>query len=127
MLDALSARRTKGAIPVTLVTADKVETWAARQPDRVRDWLKSSGFKAGPGSLCLVPDDAGGLARVVVGIHEPAGLWDLSALPTQLPPGRYTLDARLSAERAGLAALGWALGAYRFERYKSSPKKKIGN
>lgn len=122
MLDALSTRRKVSAIPLTLVSSGKLDGWAKGQPDRTREWMSASGFTASPGSFCLIPDEEGSLARVMVGTAEPAGLWDLAALPVKLPAGQYAIDTRMSADRAGLVSLGWALGAYRFERYKSSSK-----
>ncbi len=72
-----------------------------------------------PGTHCLIPDETGAVARVAVGVQDPLGLWDLAGLPSRLPPGRYALDHRLSADRAGVAALSWALGSYSFGRYTS--------
>ncbi|HIF09326.1 MAG TPA: leucyl aminopeptidase family protein [Sneathiellales bacterium] len=123
MLDALSGRRLRSAVPITLVNAGKLDAWTARQPEWVGEWLTTNGFAASPGTYCLVPDTTGALARVVVGIDHPAGLWDLSALPAQLPAGHYALDVRLSSDRLELVVLGWALGAYRFARYKRTTEE----
>ena len=82
----------------------------------------STGFAAKPGELCLVPGKAGKLARVLVGCEGHDELWALAALPQSLPQGVYRLDAAFGTEAATKAALGWALGTYRFERYRKETK-----
>ena len=43
----------------------------------------------------------------------------------KLPAGRYRSAGAPSAAAAGAAALGWLLGGYRFDRYKTDKKAKI--
>src|SRR5690606_22430997 len=45
-----------------------------------------------------------------------------ASLPLRLPAGDYRLDARGLALDPAQAALGWALGAYRFSRYRAAPR-----
>ena len=61
----------------------------------------------------------GGLATVLLGVDDHRALWSYAGLPGRLPEGRYRIDARLERDAATRAALGWALGCYSFERYKS--------
>src|SRR5699024_5713995 len=44
-------------------------------------------------------------------------------LASKLPPGPYHLGGELTTDEAERAALGWALGSYRFSRYKKAPQK----
>lgn len=120
-LDALTTRRSASSVPVSLVTTESLGPWCKKQPLNVANWIEANEFEGAPGTFCLIPDPSGSVARVVAGVGDPAGLWDLASLPARLPDGRYALDGRVSNGQADLAALGWALGAYRFERY-SSPK-----
>jgi leucyl aminopeptidase len=124
VLEALTARRNASAVPVSLVTAKSLDAWSKNRPAPEGNWLRANGFDGAPGTFCLIPDNSGAAARVVAGTSDPAGLWDLAALSTGLPEGRYALDGRLAAGRAELAALGWALGSYRFGRYKTGKDKK---
>jgi leucyl aminopeptidase len=66
----------------------------------------------------LVPARDGSLQRVLVGIAKKWDPWQLSKLPAVLPRGRYSVENELEPAVANLAALSWALGTYRFERYK---------
>lgn len=111
---------TADATPVTPVSPDGLHDWLDSQPDRARAWVASTAFKAKPGSTCLLPGDDGGLAGVLLGAPGQATLWDWGGLPGALPPGTYALSPDVADPEA--AVLGWALGGYRFDRYKSSDK-----
>jgi leucyl aminopeptidase len=45
-------------------------------------------------------------------------------IPSKLPPGTYSLTGAINANSA---ALGWALGTYSFDRYKSKKEDKEGD
>lgn len=110
------------AVPVTPVCDSGFAAWQAGQPDAVRRWVTASGFKPKPGRVHLVPAPDGGLAGVVLGVGGDDALWDWGVLPGALPPGDYRLQAQPNGARVDgtRAALGWALGAYRFDRYKTA-------
>jgi leucyl aminopeptidase len=50
-------------------------------------------------------------------------LWHTALLPDRLPAGRYVFSDEYSAQSATQAALGWAAGAYRFDRYRKAPAR----
>jgi leucyl aminopeptidase len=61
-------------------------------------------------------------AAVLAGCDARDALFGLSSLPLRLPEGDYVLDERgLALDRADVA-LGWALGAYQFDRYRKPPR-----
>ena len=86
-------------------------------------WLQASGFEPTPGRHILLADADGALARVLVAVDAREPTWALAALPRQLPAGRYCLSDAAGLLDAEAAALGWALGAYRFERYRQADRK----
>ncbi len=114
----------KTTISITPVAKRDLKGWLDRQPKATRTWLKENGFKADGGEVALLPGAGGKIAGVVLGLGKKDELWSYAALPKALPKGRYRLDADLDAESATLAALGWALGSYAYERYKSKPVAK---
>lgn len=122
MLNALSARHNASAVPLTLVAPGKWDAWLDRQTSSVRDWLRANEFTAAPGAVCLLPDRSGALVRAVAGVGAPLDIWEAAAISKKLPAGRFVLDTQLPADQAGFFALGWALAAYRFDRYKSGAK-----
>jgi leucyl aminopeptidase len=111
-----------------------VPIWLARDGRWMREaalssaqktWVEAQGFKGTGRKHLLLPGPEGELAGVVLGLGEarandPMDKAEvaLGLLPGVLPPGLYHLaDA---VENAGLAAVAWGLGAYRFTRYKST-------
>jgi leucyl aminopeptidase len=85
--------------------------------------LADSGFAAAAGSFALLSDPAGKLVRILVGVDAQDPLTALAALPGCLPEvHHYHLAAEGVLGDPLQAALGWALGAYQFNRYRQ-PKR----
>jgi leucyl aminopeptidase len=120
LIDRSSAPRQRIAIeatdPARLAAARKRLTAAQRR------WLDAQGFAAKPGSVAPLPDANGRLERVLVGVDADDPLAALAALPAALPEGVYQLAGDGVALDPSLAALGWALGAYRFTRYRKAAR-----
>ncbi len=122
MLDHLVARAAKATIILPL-TQKALADWTKAQPAAVQNWLKASGFKAKPGTHLALPGDAGRLERILAGVEEGIDRWSLAALPAALPEGTYQLDEEnLSPAQASAHAFAWAMGCYRFARYRSDTK-----
>ena len=120
MDDLLRNERDGGSIAVVPITPDRLEEWRASAPPEASAWVGRTGFAAGPGSTCLVPGPGGRLACVLAGIDRPDDPWALAHVPDAVPSGAYHLDPDWSSPRLEGAALGWALAAYRFDRYKQA-------
>jgi leucyl aminopeptidase len=113
------------SIPLRPLNSDTLAPWLELQPETVKRWITATGFKADAGKTCLVPGSDGAIREVLVGIGDASeGMWDFAALPKALPARAFHLDAELSAERANGAALGWALGTYRFDRHEKKDAKQ---
>jgi hypothetical protein len=97
--------------------------WLAAQAAPVKAWAAATGFSGKDGEVCVVPSAEGGIERVVVVLEDATDLWAYAALPGKLPAGTYALGAGAQADAA---ALGWALGTYSFDRYKSSKSGEEG-
>ncbi|MEE8043054.1 MAG: leucyl aminopeptidase family protein [Pseudomonadales bacterium] len=120
VVDALLPERSKDARPIEPLVKEAFSEWLETQSDRTRRWAQSAGFKAEAGSICLVPGEQGELERVLVGVKSSDDPFALGALSRELPEGDYYLDAPWSGESQQSAALGWALGAYQYTRYRDS-------
>jgi leucyl aminopeptidase len=88
-------------------------------------WLEASGFTGLAKQQALLPGPDGRIAGVLFGVGdgtagEPSGLAELlvGQLAQSLPAGSYRLEG--GARDSVLAAVAWGLGAYRYDRYKSS-------
>jgi leucyl aminopeptidase len=100
---------------LTPVTRTAWPAFAGTLGARQQRWAQASGFEGQPGAFCLLPDAQGGTARVVCGIDESSPSFALGSFPYRLPAGDYRFDG--DALSAHDAALGWALGSYRFTKY----------
>jgi len=123
-MSALIERQPGGRRSIAIETTDAAHLAGTRRrlTAAQRRWLGESGFEAAPGTFALVPDPAGKLVRVLVGVDPSDPLAALAALPCALPEATYHLAAEGVLADAALAALGWALGAYQFGRYRQ-PKR----
>ena len=117
MLDHLIADR-PDAVPLLPVTEEGLAAALGFLDETERRWVEATRYLGEPGKFLLLPDGAGRLKRVLIGVRAGEELWALAALPDALPPGAYALEGQHPAEAATRFALGWALGCYAFTRYK---------
>ena len=110
------------AIPITFVTK---ATWAAISaglPAEARRFALANGFAAKPGACLTLPSAGGDIAQVVFGLEDEAAkyrdLFRPGLLPGLLPPGVYRFANAPHDMR--LAVLAFALGCYRFGRYRKA-------
>ena len=114
-------------MPVTFVTA---ATWTEirdRLDARSRAFADAAGFEPKAGRHLLLPGPDGGLAGVLFGLEnaddKSKDLLRPGALPALLPAGTYRFAN--APHDARLAALAFALGSYRFARYRKAEDKEI--
>ena len=120
------ATRSGTAVPIWFVTD---ATWPALRhalDAPARSFADASGFEPKPAQCLLLPG-AGGISGVLFGL-EPAGKppgdpFLAGRLPALLPAGTYRFGNSLPDSR--LAALAFALGSYRFARYRKAEAKEI--
>ncbi len=127
MLATLLAVGGPDTVALTPVTKAGLADWLAAQTPAVASWVKAVGFTGEAGSTVFLPGPDGAVARVLAGVSALDDLWAFAGLPASLPAGSYRIDSKiegaLDARAATRAALGWALGSYRFSRYKKPPEK----
>ena len=112
-----------GATPIHVVDRARFAELSAGLPAHQRQWLATVGFHGAPDTHALLPDERGHLAAVWAGVAAPDHPFALSALPRALPAGRYRLAEPGLAIDPQAAAHSWALGGYRFTRYKPAGGK----
>jgi leucyl aminopeptidase len=117
--------RSKAALPIWFVTPADFAKVAARLDKRARAFVKASGFEPKPGRHLILPaaNGTGGALFALEGDKGESNGFLPGLLPGVLPAGTYRFanpphDARL-------AALAFALGAYRFTRYRKGRDKAV--
>jgi leucyl aminopeptidase len=110
---------------VHVVAPDDLPQFRDGLPTVQRAWIEATGFAAGLGELCLLPDPSGGVAAAVAGWGATNARkrqrFGLAKAVAGLPAGAWQLAGNLSPTDMDEAALGWLLQSYQFDRYR--PKK----
>jgi leucyl aminopeptidase len=109
--------------PLWLLYENEIEAWRAAQPASVAQWLSVQNFKGEKHRVVLLPDAGGGLASAVGGLGRRQGevsLWHAAGLAERLPARRFRLAQEFAPQEATQLCLGFAYGAYRFDRYRAA-------
>lgn len=117
MLEGLTVRAPV-ALPLHAVRAEGCAAFLDGLPAPAAHFVRATGFRAKAGEVALLPGP-GGLAGAVVGIGQDDSPWAFGGLARGLPSGTAWRLAPGPQDAAG-ATLGWALGAYRPVRHKST-------
>jgi leucyl aminopeptidase len=135
MRDLFLAERDDGCRPLWLLSEQE-----AQAPDAARfgaegaalvSWLRTNGFRGERHRVLAIPRADGTLHALVAGLGRSASRADLTHAVSlgwaeRLPEGRYYLAETLPPAAATEIALGFALGRYRFERYRSTANAAKG-
>jgi len=111
--DVLTADAT-GALPVRVVGKDAVLSGAEAA------WAAANDFTGKAGQLLVLPGADGAVSGALFGAGDRFDPMAARGLAARLPAGLWRLDG-VDGQAASQAALAFALGAYRFDRYKSRP------
>ncbi|MBV9243734.1 MAG: leucyl aminopeptidase family protein [Methylobacteriaceae bacterium] len=116
------AAASAAAIPIWFVHR---ESWPAIRdglPAAAAAFAAASGFEPTAGQHAVLPDASGGIAAVVAAIEAPDARHRDPFLPGKLANLLPAATYRFANEphETSLAALGWLLAGYRFNRYKTS-------
>src|SRR3984957_12589626 len=110
------------AIPITFASKATWDAICETLPAQARQFAKANGFSAKPGACLALPAADGQITQVVFGLEDATSkfrdLFRPGALPGLLPPGVYRFANAPHDTR--LALLAFALGSYRFSRYRKA-------
>ncbi len=116
----------KSAKPVWCVDADNWSAVETSLPQAARAFAAAAGFRPAAGQFLLLPDDKGGSLGALFGTDPAAANGDpflAGKLAALLPEGSWKFETK--PHDARLAALAFALGSYRFTRYRAGEIKKV--
>ncbi|WP_456621760.1 MULTISPECIES: leucyl aminopeptidase family protein [unclassified Bradyrhizobium] len=115
------------AIPITFVTKSSWDAVRETLPPAQRQFATASAFAAKPGGYLALPAPDGAIAQILFGIEDDGArsrdLFRPGVLPGLLPPGTYRFAN--APHDARLAALAFALGSYRFARYRKADRPEV--
>ena len=115
------------AIPITFATKATWATISKELAEPARQFALANDFTAKPGKCLILPAPDGQIAQVVFGLEDASSksrdLFRPGVLPGLLPPGLYRFANAPHDTR--LATLAFALGSYRFGRYRKTEKPDV--
>ncbi len=118
---------TTSAIPITFVTKASWPGIKESLSAEARNFAEANVYTAKPGSYLALPGADGRIAQVLFGIEDDDAkhrdLFRPGALPGLLPAGTYRFAN--APHDARLAALAFALGSYRFGRYRKAETPEV--
>ena len=103
--------------PLWAIGKREGDRFMAGRPPAERAFLASSGFRFGAGEIGLLPGPDGVLGAVL-GLGEKPALSTFGDLAWRLPAGNWRPQP--GAYDAGMAQLGFCLGAYRFPGFRQA-------
>ena len=108
--------------PIWIAGSDSLENDLKRLNAVQRKWAQATAWKAEEGGVLLLPGKDGGVSGAVLGAGTQTDTARRAmlagALPRALPEGDFHFEDTL--DDGDLSALAWAMGSYRFSRYKSN-------
>jgi leucyl aminopeptidase len=120
------ASPTPDATPVWLVSAENWPTVKSTIGAAAATFAERCGFQPKPGRVQLLPGEAGALAGVLFGVEQAK-----APTPDPFEPGKLAMLLPEGVYRfanpppdAGLAALGFLLALYRYDRFKANKAPK---
>ncbi len=118
----LTSDNSEGAVPVRFASPGDDKSYLRGLTDPQRAFVDASGFEPKGGKVVLVPSESGGIALVLFGAgardNRDRSPFLAGRLADSLPEGTYRIEGDI--EHPELALLGFALGRYRFDRYRCS-------
>ena len=114
-----------GSVPIRPLRKTDFPRWLSEAAPPVKRWLEATRFEIEAGKHRMVSGKDGEIAEVLLALGDEPSPWDWAALPTELPAGAFHVVGELSRKDADAGALGFALGAYRFDRLRKSPEKEL--
>ena len=121
----LFVSRSRTARPIWFVTRASFSRLLAKLDKRARAFVQAAGFEPRPGRHLLLPS-ASGTGGVLFGLEDAKAdnnPFLPGLLPGVLPAGTYRFAN--APHDARLAALAFALGSYRFSRYRKATDKAV--
>jgi leucyl aminopeptidase len=116
----MSSTAGRGAIPINPVRAAEWNDFAATLARPELAIATLAAFAAKAGELVMVPDKAGALRRVLFGLGDQPRAMAFRGLAGRLPSGAFKLASVPEGLDPGEIVQAFALGAYRFDRYRSA-------
>jgi leucyl aminopeptidase len=117
MSDVVVAASDAPAVPIRLLTSAETTEAIAALPAALRAQATAGRFRGRAGeAVTLIGESGPELA--LAGLGDGGSAMAVRSLPARLPPGLYAFETPTSRPDPAALALAFALGGYRFDRYR---------
>lgn len=117
-----TASKSHKSCPITLISANNLENLSLSL--ETITWMKSNDFHGKTGQILFVPNSAGQVQNILLGIGEGEDRFITGKVAKILPAGHWHFEGDVRNQMD--AALGLAMGAYDFSPYKKTlPSKEV--
>lgn len=114
------------SVPIHVLEKSALTEWLDDQDAATGARVAAAGFDASLGSVLALQAADGATSAILFGWGDAAarkrGRFHFAKAAEALPEGTYRIDSGLTDDELPLAALGWLLAGYRFDRYKRRSK-----
>jgi len=119
MSDVILASAAGPSIPVHALAEGDLPAALEAAPPFAKAFAGLSEFKAKAGQVLVIPNADGAMAGVWFGLGATPDVMAFRTLAAKLPAGTYRIERAPQGLAAEQIALAFALGSYRFDRYKT--------
>ena len=113
----------KSNIPIEVILPLAYTSWLQQQSAFVHTWLEQNHINPEENNVCLLPNEQGQLAKIIVTTENPDDFWAYAFVVDKCPEGHYVL-VNQEETLCEKFAVGWALASYQFTVYKKADNKK---
>lgn len=134
MFDFYTTKKpSKETISIYPVRTDEFNDWFESRSEATKSQINVARFTAKPGETVIVRNAKGELKRVYYGVSNPVSAYDVATLPEflqsrlsdeTLANDVFELKDISDKEEIEKLILGWGLGCYKFDKYKTGEKTK---
>ena len=111
-----------GTVPIDLVSSMEFEQWHQNCSEATKAWVKLTKFRGKANQFIHASDANGFPTSVIAGIGTTPSIASLGLLSQKLGNGNFYLRTA-PQEALYTLILGWGMGAYTFDKYKTQASK----
>jgi len=118
-LKCFSSDKKSNSIAIYLILKESAEKWLSQQSHYIQSFAKNNGFSE-KSDLLKIPNATTGTTEKVIALVT-ADMYSIASLANELVAGDYHVE-QSEIDNLTLHYIGFAMGAYKFNKYKSNPK-----
>ncbi|AIT08826.1 cytochrome C oxidase subunit II [Candidatus Francisella endociliophora] len=110
--------KSENSLPIYLICKKNFEAWLIQQDSFSQKIINQAEQKK---TTVIIPNSQGDIEKIVCRVTDD--MFSIAELSNQLPKGDYHIEYCDSNDLASMY-IGFALGSYKFDKYKSKPKEQ---